>query len=108
MCAHTNAHCCQPAPESCAVTMLQKRDSLPLVCDTRLVRLTEWTQLANNTWIYFALHPDMTILCYDNNPIDVHLKGVGKLQVHPRCKGYSTSTLFYGSYVVGNTSAQIK
>jgi hypothetical protein len=67
-----------------------------------------WTQLANNSCIYFAPHPDiMTVLCYDSNPVDVHLKGVGKLQVHPGSKRYITSTLLYGSSVVGNTSAQI-
>ena len=49
----------------------------------------------------------MTILCHDNNPVDVRLKGVGKLQVYPGCKGYSTSSLLYGSSIVGNTSAQI-
>jgi hypothetical protein len=68
--------------ESCAVTLLQRRDSLPSVCDTRLVRLsnTVWTQLANNSWIFYAPHPDvMTILCPNNRPVDVHLKGIGKL-----------------------------
>jgi len=49
----------------------------------------------------------MTILYYNNNHVDVRLKGVGKLQIHPGCKGYSTSTLLCGSSVVGNTSAQI-
>jgi len=49
----------------------------------------------------------MTILCHNNNPVDVRLKGVGKLQVYPGCKGYSTSTLLYGSSIVGNTSAQL-
>jgi len=49
----------------------------------------------------------MTILCHNNNPVDIHLKCVGKLQEYPGCKGYSTSTLLYGSSIVGNTSAQI-
>jgi hypothetical protein len=67
-----------------------------------------WTQLANNSWIYFAPHLDiMTILCQDNNPVDFRLKVVGNLQVHPGCKGYSTSTLLYGRSIVGNTSVQI-
>jgi hypothetical protein len=58
---------------------------------------------------FYAPHPDvMTILCHDNNPVDVHLKGLGKLQVHSGCKGYSTSTLLYGSSVVGNTSVAAK
>jgi hypothetical protein len=56
----------------------------------------------------FWPHPDiMTILCHNNNPVDVRLKGLGKLQVHPGCKGYSTSTLLHGSSIVGSTSAQI-
>jgi len=49
----------------------------------------------------------MTILCHNNNPVDVRLKGVGKLQMYSGCKGYNTSTLLYGSSIVGNTSAQI-
>ena len=42
--------------DSCAVTMLQRKNSLPSVYDTSLVRLstTVWTQLTNNLWIYFA------------------------------------------------------
>jgi len=56
----------------------------------------------------FCPHPDiMTILCHNNNRVDVHLKGVGKLQVYPGCKGYSTCNLLYGSSIVGKTSAQI-
>jgi hypothetical protein len=49
----------------------------------------------------------MTILCHENNPVEFRLKGVGKLQEHPGCEGYSTSTLLYGRSIVGNTSAQI-
>jgi hypothetical protein len=39
--------------ESCAVLMLQRKETLPAECDTRLVRLsrTVWTQLTHNTWI---------------------------------------------------------
>ena len=67
-----------------------------------------WTQLSNNSWIFYAPHPDViTILCYDSHPVDVNLKGIGKLQVHSGCKGYSTSTYLYGSSVVGKTSMQI-
>ena len=94
----------------CAVTVLQKIDSLPSVSDTTLVRHsnTVRTQPANNSWFYFAPHPDIMILLYhDNNPLDFRLKVVGNLQVHPGCKGYSTSTLLYGRSIVGNTSVQI-
>jgi hypothetical protein len=67
-----------------------------------------WTQLANNSWIFYAPHPDiMTIFCPSNCPVDIHLKGISKLQVQPGCKGYSASTLLYGSSVISNTSVQI-
>ena len=88
VCTHQRTLLSTLTMELCTVTMLQRRDSLSSMCETRLVRLsnTIWTQLANNSWIYFAPHPDiMTILCHDN-PVDVRLKGVGKLQVHPGCK----------------------
>jgi len=87
VCKHKRALLSTAAVESRAVLMLQKRETLLSVCDTRLVRLshTVWTQLAN-TWIYFAPHSGtITVLCHDENPIDVSLKGVGKLQVHPGC-----------------------
>jgi hypothetical protein len=68
-----------------------------------------WTQLRNNTWIYFAPIADtITILCNNENPVDVSLKGIGKLQVHPGCKGYGTTTILYGNSNVGNVSTQMK
>ena len=76
--------------ESCTVMMLQKREALPSVCDTRLVKLshTAWSQLANNTRIYFAPRSDtITVLWHDDDPVVVSLKGISKLQVHPCCKG---------------------
>ena len=81
------------------------------MCDTRLVKFchTVWTQLANNTWTYFAPHSDtLTVLCHDDNPVDVCLKGVGKLQVHPGCKGYDNTALLYSDSMVGKISTQIK
>jgi len=110
VCTHQRTLLSTVTMESCAVTLLHKRDSLPPVCDTRLIRLsnTVWTQLSKNSWIFYAPHPYViTILCYDHSPVDVHLKGIGKLQVHSGCKGYSTSTLLYGSSVVGNISMQV-
>jgi len=40
--------------ESCEVTLLHKKDSLPPVCDTSFIRLsnTVWAQLSNNSWIF--------------------------------------------------------
>jgi hypothetical protein len=40
--------------------------------------------------------------------VDVSLKGVGKLQVHPGCKEYGNTAILYGSSMVGNISTQIK
>jgi hypothetical protein len=91
--------------------MLQKRETLPSECDRRLVRLsrTVWTQLTNNTWIYIAPHSDtINILCHNENPVDVSLKGVGKLQIHPGCKGYGTTAILYGNFNVGTISTRVK
>ena len=71
---HSNALCYPLLPENRAVLMLQRKERLPVECDTRLVRLshTVWTQLTRNTWIYFAPRPDtVTILCQNENPTDV-------------------------------------
>jgi hypothetical protein len=53
VCKHSRTMFSTVTTDSCAVTLLQKRDSLPPVCDTRLIRLsnTMWTQLSNNSWI---------------------------------------------------------
>ena len=113
VCTHQRTLLSTLTMELCTVTMLQRRDSLSSMCETRLVRLsnTIWTQLANNSWIYFDFYDILWyhdhILCHDNNPVDVRLKAIGKLQVHPGCKGYNTTTLLYGSSIVRNTSAQI-
>jgi hypothetical protein len=97
--------------ESCAVLMLQKKETLPLECDTRLVRLSPnvWTQLINNTWIYFAPHSDtINMLCHNENPVDVGLEGVGKLKIYSGCKGYGATAILYGSSNVGNASTRVK
>ena len=97
--------------ESCAVLMLQRKETLPIECDTRLVRLsrTMWTQLRDNTWIYFAPQPDtVTILCQNENPVDVNFKGVGKLQIYKGCKGYGATAILYSSFNIGNTSTRVK
>ena len=110
VCTHPRTLLSVPAADSCAVTLLQKRKRIPDSCETRLVRLsnTVWTQLASNSWIFYAPHTDvMTIVRHGNNPVDINLKGVGKLQLFPGCKGYSTNALLYGSSVAGNTGVQI-
>ena len=99
--------------ELCVVLMLQRKETLPIECDTRLVRLsrTMWTQLRDNTWIYFAPQPDtVTTLCQNENPVDVNCKGVGKLQIYKGCKGYGATAILYSysSFNIGNTSTRVK
>jgi len=105
VCTHQRTLLSTLTTESCAVTMLQRKNGLPPVCDTRLVRLsnTVWTQLSNISRIYFAPRPHphiTTILCHSKNLVDVRLKGVGTLQVHAGCIGYSTGTLLYGRSIL--------
>jgi hypothetical protein len=80
VCTHQRTLLSAAVVESCAVMMLQRKDTIPPICDTRILRFshTVWTQLGNNTWIYFAPHSDtLTILCPNDNPIDVTVRGTG-------------------------------
>jgi len=91
--------------------MLQRTETIPAECDTRVVRhsRTVWTQLTHNAWIYFAPHPDtVTILCQNENPTDVTIRGVGKLHIQTGCKGYSVMTILYSSAEAGTTSTRVK
>jgi hypothetical protein len=89
--------------ESCAVKLLQPRRIIPKTCDTRVVHIsnTIWTQLDNNEWIYFTPTVDsVTILCTDKEPLEITLKGVGKVGLNAGCKGYSSFTLLQTSITV--------
>jgi hypothetical protein len=91
--------------ESCAVKLLQSNDKIPKSCETRIVKLsnTVWVQLLNNEWIYFSPTVDsVTVLCGEKEPIDVTLKGVGKLHMNSGCKGYSSTALLQTSFTVTN------
>jgi hypothetical protein len=94
--------------ESCAVKLLQLSEQIPCSCETRIVKLsnTVWIQLLNNDWIYFSPTLDSVIvLCDDKEPIDVSLKGIGKLHINSGCKGYSSTALLPTSFTVtSNTS----
>jgi hypothetical protein len=55
---------------------------------------TVWTQINDNEWIYHVPRKDnMPILCADQDPVDVPLKGAGRLSVNPTCKGYNRAAL---------------
>ncbi len=107
VCKHQRILLSTAVIESCAVMMLQRKDTIPPICDTRVVRFSQtvWIQLGNNTWIYFAPHSDtLTIVCPNGKPIDITVRGTGKLYVHPGCKGYSTTAILYGSVTISNSS----
>jgi hypothetical protein len=82
--------------EDCAVRLLKMWKNLPENCEVHLVRLTHtvWTQVNDNEWVYYAPEVDsVTVLCADRDPIDVPLRGAGKLILDPNCKGYSKAAL---------------
>ena len=82
--------------EECAVRLLKERKNLPDSCEVHYVQLTNtvWTQINDNEWIYYVPRRDsMTILCTGQDPVDIPLKGAGRLSVDPTCKGYSRAAL---------------
>ena len=82
--------------EECAVRLLKEQRVLPSSCEVHYVQVnhTVWTQISANEWVYFVPRKDsMTILCADRDPIDVPLKGAGRLSIDPHCKGYSRAAL---------------
>jgi hypothetical protein len=83
--------------ESCEIKLLQPRLNIPKVCDTRIVKIvnTIWTQLEKgNEWIYFIPSSEsITILCPEKEPVDIVLRGTGKLSIQSGCKGYSLTAM---------------
>jgi len=82
--------------EECAVRLLKKQKALPSSCEVHYVLLTHnvWTQINDNEWIYYVPSKDsITVLCAGQDPIDIPLKGAGKLFVVSNCKGYSRAAL---------------
>jgi hypothetical protein len=82
--------------EECAVRLLRMWKSLPESCEVHVVQLTHtvWTQVGYKEWVYYTPGADsMTVLCADRDPIDVPLRGAGKLILDSTCKGYSKAAL---------------
>jgi hypothetical protein len=76
--------------EERAVCLLQGWKTLPSSCDVNYVQLTHtvWTQVSDDEWIYYSPGSDsMTVLCGDREPVDLPLRGAGKLFLDPTCKG---------------------
>jgi hypothetical protein len=89
--------------EECAVRLLNMWKSLPESCEVNFVQLTHtvWTQVNDNEWIYYTPGVDsMTVLCTGSDPVDIPLKGAGKLTLDPTCKGYSRAALLQPMRVI--------
>ena len=84
------------AQEECAVRLLKVWKPLPDSCEVHFVKLTHTvgTRVNDSEWIYYAPGTDsMTVLCNDRDPVDILLKGAGKLVIDSTCKGYSKAAL---------------
>ena len=95
--------------EECAVRLLKMWKSLPESCEVNVVQLTHtvWTQVYDNEWIYYTPGVDsLTVLCADRDPVDVPLKGTGKLMLDPTCKGYSRAALLQPVRVINANSSK--
>lgn len=82
--------------EDCAVRLLKERKLIPGKCEVNYVQLTNtvWTQISDSEWLYYVPSKDsITILCAGHDPVDIPLKGAGKLFVDSNCKGYSRAAL---------------
>jgi hypothetical protein len=82
---------------------------LPESCEVSVVQLTHtvWTQVNENEWVYYTPGVDsMTVLCADQDPVDVTLKGAGKLTLDPTCKGYSKAALLQPVRVINANSSK--
>ena len=82
--------------DECAVRLLKEWKKLPDSCEVHYVQLTHtvWTQISDNEWVYYVPSRDsITILCAGQDPVDIPLKGAGKLSIEPVCKGYSRAAL---------------
>ena len=91
--------------EECEAKMLQPVRKIPADCSKRIVALNHsiWTQLDGNEWLFVAPNPEtITILCQEQDPVDVSLKGTGKLQFMKRCKGYGLNVMIQSQTVLRN------
>jgi hypothetical protein len=92
--------------ESCAIKLLQPRLNIPKLCDTRIVQITNtiWTQLEKrNEWIYFIPNSDIiSILFPEKEPIDVIIRGTGKLSISSGRKRYTVVPWFASIIRSGN------
>jgi hypothetical protein len=99
--------------EDCEATLIYpSTTSFPKgLCEQRILTLdqTYWIPLhMSNEWLYTSPKDEIfTVLC-GNEKSQMKLQGRGKLYLPPRCKGYSTHSIFYAfSTIVSNNSQDV-
>lgn len=73
-------------------------DRLPEDCPTHTIKanIEIWHPLSSNSWIFIASQPSIaSIYCENSNPsfFDLTINGTGILEMKPRCKCYTSSTV---------------
>lgn len=89
--------------ETCEARMLQPVREIPNDCIKKIVKLNDsiWTPLSQDQWLFVAPKEEgLTILCNDNRPTDVLLKGTGKLTFYGKCKGYGTQVFIQSEQII--------
>lgn len=92
--------------EECEYKMIQPIRKIPDDCSKRIITLNQtlWTKLDNNEWLFATPkegHSEIvTILCNNQEPQDVIIKGTGKLKLFKRCKCYGLNTFLQSEEVV--------
>lgn len=98
ICSQTTTHLTKQRPVCETELKLKQLTEIPPICKTKTLK-TEveiWHPLSTNHWLFVVTEPTIgTINCEgtSNQVIDVEFQGTGILQLRPRCKCYTTSTL---------------
>jgi hypothetical protein len=66
--------------------------------------------IGSNEWIFFIpIRESITILCTGRAPVDMALRGTGKLGINSTCRGYSRSVMLQPHSAINvNNSIQPK
>lgn len=87
------------AGEDCEATLLHPSSTeVPSSCSRRMMEIknTLWIKLFGNEWLYVSPRPEIfTFLCENEQPKSITLKGRGRIELKPGCKGYSAHTTIY-------------
>lgn len=89
--------------EMCEARMLQPVTKIPGDCIQKYIVLNEsvWTQIRGNEWLFVAPKDEgLTVLCNDNTPTDVVIRGTGKLKFMGKCRGYGAQILIQSEHII--------